>query len=583
MKFFFVIICLFFLKWGKASHVVGGEMYYDYLGNNNYRITVEVYRDCYNGLVGFDDPLEFSVFNGDNTLYGTYGVELDTLFILDYNPTDKCVIPPDNFCIELGRYVLIINLPASPTGYTIAYGRCCWSDSILNILDPGDNGLMITSFIPPNPIINSNPRFVNYPPLILCADRVLHFDYAAFDADGDSLVYRIITAYNGGSDPIPNPEPSPPFSLNNWESGFSEAFVFGSGSICSINSSTGLLTLNPSLLGSFVLAIEVAEYRDGVLLSVKERTFGFFVVTCQIIIPDIDLEIIGSLEQTESCSSAGFIVKRFSAEKELEYIVLMQGTSTNGEDYAFIDSNRVLPANVFSDTINIASIFDNIDEGEETVDIQIIIENLCDSSIKDTIRSTLSIKDYKSLTIDFQDYYLVCNEDQSFFPITISVENGLPPYSYQWKKLNHSDNFADNDTVMLFSESLKPQLNEYQVVVLDGCGYTISSTTISLNNQCPLKTPNIFTPNGDGSNDFLIITNLEDFDQVSIKVVNRWGNIVYENDAYKNDWNGTDEKGNFLTEGVYFYVLVPMDEKYIYNEKEKLHYTVQSYLHLIRN
>ncbi|NVK63669.1 MAG: hypothetical protein HWE22_03735 [Flavobacteriales bacterium] len=29
-----------------ASHIVGGELYYDSLGNDTYRVTFEVYRDC---------------------------------------------------------------------------------------------------------------------------------------------------------------------------------------------------------------------------------------------------------------------------------------------------------------------------------------------------------------------------------------------------------------------------------------------------------------------------------------------------------------------------------------------------------
>ena len=62
------------------------------------------------------------------------------------------------------------------------------------------------------------------------------------------------------------------------------------------------------------------------------------------------------------------------------------------------------------------------------------------------------------------------------------------------------------------------------------------------------------TANGDGTNDALIITNWEDYDKVSLTIFNRWGNIVYENDDYKNDWMGIDKGGKQLTEGVYFYL-----------------------------
>ena len=66
--------------------------------------------------------------------------------------------------------------------------------------------------------------------------------------------------------------------------------------------------------------------------------------------------------------------------------------------------------------------------------------------------------------------------------------------------------------------------------------------------------PNVFTPNGDGSNDLFIFTNLEYHASNKLIVLNRWGGKVYEQENYKNDWNGG---GN--SEGTYFYVLTVDD------------------------
>ena len=62
--------------------------------------------------------------------------------------------------------------------------------------------------------------------------------------------------------------------------------------------------------------------------------------------------------------------------------------------------------------------------------------------------------------------------------------------------------------------------------------------------------PNLYTPNGDGTNDTFVIRGLEMFAENDLVVVNRWGNEVYKQKNYRNDWSGDG-----LNEGTYFYVL----------------------------
>ena len=62
--------------------------------------------------------------------------------------------------------------------------------------------------------------------------------------------------------------------------------------------------------------------------------------------------------------------------------------------------------------------------------------------------------------------------------------------------------------------------------------------------------PNIFTPNGDGINDVWVISHLSDYSPTKVSVINRWGQRVYENKAYQNDWNGSN-----LTDGEYYYII----------------------------
>jgi gliding motility-associated-like protein len=62
--------------------------------------------------------------------------------------------------------------------------------------------------------------------------------------------------------------------------------------------------------------------------------------------------------------------------------------------------------------------------------------------------------------------------------------------------------------------------------------------------------PNVFTPNGDGNNDVFEIVGLDQYDRAEITIFNRWGNEVYRNRDYKNNWDGSN-----LNEGTYYYLI----------------------------
>ena len=64
----FLFIFFFCFSPIKAAHIIGGEVLYKCIGNNNYEFTMKVYRDCLGGGANFDsDPGSFTV--GTVTIY----------------------------------------------------------------------------------------------------------------------------------------------------------------------------------------------------------------------------------------------------------------------------------------------------------------------------------------------------------------------------------------------------------------------------------------------------------------------------------------------------------------------------------
>ena len=47
----------------NAFHIVGGDLTYKCLGNNNYEITMIVYRDCNSDGAEYDNPANIAIYN----------------------------------------------------------------------------------------------------------------------------------------------------------------------------------------------------------------------------------------------------------------------------------------------------------------------------------------------------------------------------------------------------------------------------------------------------------------------------------------------------------------------------------------
>src|SRR6185503_15254508 len=95
-------------------------------------------------------------------------------------------------------------------GYDIVYVRCCRNATIQNIYSPNGSGATYATHIPDPGIAtcNSSPYFVDFPPIVICANAPINFDHKAIDPDGDQLVYSLCTPYDGADSISPQPYPS---------------------------------------------------------------------------------------------------------------------------------------------------------------------------------------------------------------------------------------------------------------------------------------------------------------------------------------------------------------------------------------
>lgn len=280
----------------RATHIIGGELYYDCLGNDNYQITLKVYRDCINGQAPFDNPASITVWDSNGNFVRNINLPFPGSTNVPFVPNSPCFQAPPNVCVEEAVYTFQVNLPNINQGITLAYQRCCRNNSIVNLVNPGSTGSTYVNSMPPVSLAacNSSPRFTNFPPIAICLGDTLQFDHSATDPDGDSLAYALCATYHGGSvaNPMPIPTSAPPFTPITFQPPFSQQSPLASNPPIQIDPITGLLTAVPNQIGQYVVGVCVNEYRNGQLLGTHQRDFQFNITNCQVnTVSDFDLSI----------------------------------------------------------------------------------------------------------------------------------------------------------------------------------------------------------------------------------------------------------------------------------------------------
>ena len=141
-------------------------------------------------------------------------------------------------------------------------------------------------------------------------------------------------------------------------------------------------------------------------------------------------------------------------------------------------------------------------------------------------------------------------------PLVSFIDLSTDAYYWDW---NFGDSAsADNISTLQNTNHSYTEEGVYDIWLIvtsdHGCKDSTMKQIRSIDDR--LIIPNVFSPNGDGNNDYFSITNIEKYPHNHIIILDRWGNIVYERDNYQNEWNGEG-----LSEGTYYYILK-------YSEKE---------------
>ncbi len=234
--------------------------------------------------------------------------------------------------------------------------------------------------------------------------------------------------------------------------------------------------------------------------------------------------LLKSLSLAKVAASATLIVSVALAYNYIYLPIFSTETKPNTENQIIVQNNHI------ADT-NTQTIVDITPESKEATSNDRSIlnadKNIANNNSTTDFKPQISENTNKLSNQGFVDNNL--NNQTANKPIENKTENNLPA--------KQTDSVKTPKTI---AENYQNNLQETKLTE------AVNKTVEELD----LQIPNIFTPNGDGVNDFFVIRNIDKYPSNQLIITNRTGKLVYEKFNYQNNWDAAN-----ASEGVYYFVL----------------------------
>lgn len=252
MKRFYLLLSIILVSLTmEATHLMGGEITVQNVGNNEFAIAMLIYRDTTGIQMGPTAVFEIS---------DTSGFLFSTTVVYDSTISGN-LLPQYPYGVELYLFVDTITL-TTPGKYTVGWDNCCRNNAIQNLSNPGGESMYLqTEFeVFPN-VSNSTPFFLVPAAIFLPVNTPWQYNPLPFDPDGDSLYWSI---------------DAPLASPGNYCAGFILP-PSDTTNPFSLDPITGTISWTANTIGNFVATVLVEEYRNGMKIGSIRRDLQFIV------------------------------------------------------------------------------------------------------------------------------------------------------------------------------------------------------------------------------------------------------------------------------------------------------------------
>ncbi len=135
--------------------------------------------------------------------------------------------------------------------------------------------------------------------------------------------------------------------------------------------------------------------------------------------------------------------------------------------------------------------------------------------------------------------------------LSINVDNPNASETYSWTN-DLGENFSGSSIQANSTETAEYVLtvtNEFNCLTFDTILVIVNPIDETL-----MQIPTAFSPNGDGINEVFRIANYDDFSTYILRVYNRWGELIYDNQGFNVGWDGSYQ-GKLQNIGAYTYYI----------------------------
>ena len=139
------------------------------------------------------------------------------------------------------------------------------------------------------------------------------------------------------------------------------------------------------------------------------------------------------------------------------------------------------------------------------------------------------------------------------FTFSNSTTGGSGPIvEWMW---DFTENSFTNSSGEIVTNSWSIPGDHYVVLTVTNVNGCTGVDSVLIQISDVVNVPNVFTPNGDGINDFMILDYNVFQDGFDLVILNRWGNVVHEVNGETGLvlWDGNSMAGKECNDGVYFY------------------------------